>query len=118
MTDALDREYTEALFREWRHAVEPRQVTHDLSQPGRANAVVGVASRMNEFIAMLSHELRNPLAPGIGTLIGNSDGATDGPVGGAHPEAGFCAVEAPPQTELDHHFVSQMPAVRHRQPQS
>jgi PAS domain S-box-containing protein len=39
-----------------------RQVIRDLSQPERTEAL-GIAFRMNEFIAMLSHELRNPLAP-------------------------------------------------------
>ena len=39
------------------------QVIRDFSQPERAEALVGVASRMTEFIAILSHELRNPLAP-------------------------------------------------------
>lgn len=42
MTNVVDREYTDALSQE---------------------ALMGVASRVNEFIAMLSHELRNPLTP-------------------------------------------------------
>jgi PAS domain S-box-containing protein len=39
------------------------EVMRDFSELERAEALVGVASRMNEFIAMLSHELRNPLTP-------------------------------------------------------
>ena len=45
MTDAVDREYTDSL------SLEPTE------------ALVSIAFRMNEFIAMLSHELRYPLAP-------------------------------------------------------
>jgi PAS domain S-box-containing protein len=39
------------------------QVIRDFSQPECTESLVGIASRMNEFIAVLSHELRNPLAP-------------------------------------------------------
>ncbi len=38
-------------------------LTQDLTQQQRSEALENIASRMNEFIAMLAHELRNPLAP-------------------------------------------------------
>jgi PAS domain S-box-containing protein len=38
-------------------------VTQDLSQRRHAEALADTAQRMHEFIAMLAHELRNPLAP-------------------------------------------------------
>jgi PAS domain S-box-containing protein len=38
-------------------------VTQDLTQQRHSEALEDVARRMNEFIAMLGHELRNPLAP-------------------------------------------------------
>ena len=39
------------------------KVTQDLSQRERARELEKTAQRVNEFIAMLAHELRNPLAP-------------------------------------------------------
>ena len=39
------------------------KVTRDLSERKRAEALADSARRMNEFLAMLAHELRNPLAP-------------------------------------------------------
>jgi PAS domain S-box-containing protein len=39
------------------------QVTQDLTQRRHAEALADAAQRMHEFIAMLAHELRNPLAP-------------------------------------------------------
>jgi PAS domain S-box-containing protein len=39
------------------------KVTRDLSERKRAEALEDSARRMNEFLAMLAHELRNPLAP-------------------------------------------------------
>ncbi|MGB6450360.1 MAG: PAS domain S-box protein [Steroidobacteraceae bacterium] len=38
-------------------------VTQDMTQMRRTEALENVTSRMNEFIAILAHELRNPLAP-------------------------------------------------------
>ena len=38
-------------------------VTQDLSQRRNAETLADTAQRMHEFIAMLAHELRNPLAP-------------------------------------------------------
>jgi PAS domain S-box-containing protein len=38
-------------------------VTQDLSQRRHAETLADTAQRMHEFIAMLAHELRNPLAP-------------------------------------------------------
>jgi PAS domain S-box-containing protein len=38
-------------------------VTQDLTQRRHAQALADTAQRMHEFIAMLAHELRNPLAP-------------------------------------------------------
>jgi PAS domain S-box-containing protein len=38
-------------------------VTRDLSERRRVEALESEGKRMNEFIAMLGHELRNPLAP-------------------------------------------------------
>jgi PAS domain S-box-containing protein len=38
-------------------------LTQDLTQQRHAEALENAAARMNEFIAMLAHELRNPLAP-------------------------------------------------------
>jgi len=38
-------------------------VTQDLSQRRQAETLADTAQRMHEFIAMLAHELRNPLAP-------------------------------------------------------
>ena len=38
-------------------------VTQDLTQRRHAESLVDAAHRTNEFIAMLAHELRNPLAP-------------------------------------------------------
>jgi hypothetical protein len=38
-------------------------VTQDLTQRRHAEALADTAQRMHEFIAMLAHELRNPLAP-------------------------------------------------------
>jgi PAS domain S-box-containing protein len=38
-------------------------VIRNVPQPGCAQALQGAACRTNEFIARLSHELRNPLAP-------------------------------------------------------
>ena len=38
-------------------------VTQDLSQRRHAESLADTAQRMHEFIAMLAHELRNPLAP-------------------------------------------------------
>ncbi|MGH8217358.1 MAG: hybrid sensor histidine kinase/response regulator [Steroidobacteraceae bacterium] len=38
-------------------------VTRDLTQQRHTEALENAAARMNEFIAMLAHELRNPLAP-------------------------------------------------------
>jgi PAS domain S-box-containing protein len=39
------------------------KVTRDLSERKRAEALEDSARRMQEFLAMLAHELRNPLAP-------------------------------------------------------
>ncbi|HEY6451967.1 MAG TPA: PAS domain S-box protein [Steroidobacteraceae bacterium] len=39
------------------------QVTQDLTQRRHAETLANTAQRMHEFIAMLAHELRNPLAP-------------------------------------------------------
>jgi PAS domain S-box-containing protein len=39
------------------------QVTQDLTQRRHAETLADTAQRMYEFIAMLAHELRNPLAP-------------------------------------------------------
>ncbi len=39
------------------------KVTQDLTQRRHAEALADTAQRMREFIAMLAHELRNPLAP-------------------------------------------------------
>jgi PAS domain S-box-containing protein len=39
------------------------RVTQDLTQRRHAEALADTAQRMHEFIAMLAHELRNPLAP-------------------------------------------------------
>ncbi|MGH8140323.1 MAG: PAS domain S-box protein [Steroidobacteraceae bacterium] len=39
------------------------QVGQDLSERRHAEALADTAQRMHEFIAMLAHELRNPLAP-------------------------------------------------------
>jgi PAS domain S-box-containing protein len=39
------------------------KVTQDLTQRRHAEALADTAQRMHEFIAMLAHELRNPLAP-------------------------------------------------------
>ncbi len=39
------------------------KVTQDLTQRRHAEALADTAKRMHEFIAMLAHELRNPLAP-------------------------------------------------------
>ncbi|MEO8276979.1 MAG: PAS domain S-box protein [Thermoanaerobaculia bacterium] len=39
------------------------KVTQDLTQWRNAEAMADTAQRMQEFIAMLAHELRNPLAP-------------------------------------------------------
>jgi PAS domain S-box-containing protein len=39
------------------------KVTQDLTQRRNAEALADTAQRMHEFIAMLAHELRNPLAP-------------------------------------------------------
>ena len=38
-------------------------VTQDLTQRRHAETLADTAQRMHEFIAMLAHELRNPLAP-------------------------------------------------------
>ena len=38
-------------------------VITDLAQPGRAKPLPDASRQTNEFVAMLSHELRNPLAP-------------------------------------------------------
>ena len=38
-------------------------VTQDLTQQRHTEALENATTRMNEFIAMLAHELRNPLAP-------------------------------------------------------
>ncbi|HEY8519448.1 MAG TPA: PAS domain S-box protein [Gammaproteobacteria bacterium] len=38
-------------------------VTQDLTQRRHAEALADTAERMHEFLAMLAHELRNPLAP-------------------------------------------------------
>jgi PAS domain S-box-containing protein len=39
------------------------KVTQDLTQRRHAESLADTAQRMHEFIAMLAHELRNPLAP-------------------------------------------------------
>jgi PAS domain S-box-containing protein len=39
------------------------KVTQDLTQRRNSEALADTAQRMHEFIAMLAHELRNPLAP-------------------------------------------------------
>jgi PAS domain S-box-containing protein len=39
------------------------KITQDLTQRRNAEALAETAQRMHEFIAMLAHELRNPLAP-------------------------------------------------------
>jgi PAS domain S-box-containing protein len=39
------------------------KLTQDLTQKRHAENLANTAQRMNEFIAMLAHELRNPLAP-------------------------------------------------------
>ena len=39
------------------------KVTQDLTQRRHAESLADTAQRMDEFIAMLAHELRNPLAP-------------------------------------------------------
>ncbi len=45
------------------------QITHDLSERRRVQELETEGRRINEFIAMLAHELRNPLAP-IGNAVG------------------------------------------------
>ena len=45
------------------------QITRDLSERRRVQELETEGRRINEFIAMLAHELRNPLAP-IGNAVG------------------------------------------------
>ncbi|MFL6662845.1 MAG: PAS domain S-box protein [Rhizobacter sp.] len=45
------------------------QITRDLSERRRVQELETEGKRINEFIAMLAHELRNPLAP-IGNAVG------------------------------------------------
>ena len=45
------------------------QITRDLSERRRVQELESEGRRINEFIAMLAHELRNPLAP-IGNAVG------------------------------------------------
>ncbi len=45
------------------------QITRDLSEQRRVQELESEGQRINEFIAMLAHELRNPLAP-IGNAVG------------------------------------------------
>jgi PAS domain S-box-containing protein len=52
-----------ALFDQDRRPYGFAKVTQDLTQRRHAEALADTAQRMHEFIAMLAHELRNPLAP-------------------------------------------------------
>jgi len=45
------------------------QITRDMSERRRVQELESEGKRINEFIAMLAHELRNPLAP-IGNAVG------------------------------------------------
>jgi len=45
------------------------QITRDMSERRRVQQLESEGQRINEFIAMLAHELRNPLAP-IGNAVG------------------------------------------------
>lgn len=60
------------------------QITRDLSDQRRVQELETEGKRLNEFIAMLAHELRNPLAP-----IGNAVGILEKV--GATPELQWCA---------------------------
>ncbi|WP_280152619.1 PAS domain-containing sensor histidine kinase [Piscinibacter sp. XHJ-5] len=60
------------------------QVTRDLSERRRVQELETEGQRINEFIAMLAHELRNPLAP-----IGNAVGLLERL--GTTPELDWCA---------------------------
>jgi hypothetical protein len=60
------------------------QVMRDLSERMRVRELEDEGQRIHEFIAMLSHELRNPLAP-IGNAVGLLRRA------GGSPEVGRCA---------------------------
>jgi PAS domain S-box-containing protein len=55
------------------------KVTQDLTQRRHAEALADTAQRMHEFIAMLAHELRNPLAPirNAVALMGRKGGLGD-----------------------------------------
>ena len=55
------------------------KVTQDLTQRRHAEALADTAQRMHEFIAMLAHELRNPLAPirNAVALMGRKGGLSD-----------------------------------------
>jgi PAS domain S-box-containing protein len=55
------------------------KVTQDLTQRRHAEALADTAQRMHEFIAMLAHELRNPLAPirNAVALMGRKGGLND-----------------------------------------
>jgi PAS domain S-box-containing protein len=55
------------------------KVTQDLTQRRHSEALADTAQRMHEFIAMLAHELRNPLAPirNAVALMGRKGGLSD-----------------------------------------
>jgi PAS domain S-box-containing protein len=59
------------------------QIVRDLTQRRRVQELEAEGQRINEFIAMLAHELRNPLAP-----IGNAVGILEKVGGGA--EVAWC----------------------------
>ena len=61
MKDGVDRESSGAAFRAQLHA--PQDGEEPLWQPRPAKPLPGAARQTKEFVAMLSHELRNPLAP-------------------------------------------------------
>ncbi len=60
------------------------QIIHDLSERRRMEALETEGRRISEFIAMLSHELRNPLAP-IRNAVALLEKVT------LQPEAAWCA---------------------------
>ncbi|HEX6363760.1 MAG TPA: PAS domain S-box protein, partial [Albitalea sp.] len=54
------------------------QITRDMSERRRVQELESEGQRINEFIAMLAHELRNPLAP-IGNAVGILEKVGDTP---------------------------------------